>query len=156
MFGFEWIASPEAWIALLTLTALEIVLGIDNIVFISILANKLPEDQRDRGEDEKERQVHGDVGRTGARRRDGLQGLIHVEDRIQLGRLPQETGQHLGREERPPEHQQGHPEGGHRPVDVFRAAREMGPEEETEADERGHRILFVQAGPDQQDDGGAG
>jgi len=39
--------NPEIWVALLTLTALEIVLGIDNIVFISILANKLPEDQRD-------------------------------------------------------------------------------------------------------------
>jgi predicted tellurium resistance membrane protein TerC len=39
--------NPEIWIALLTLTALEIVLGIDNIVFISILANKLPEAQRD-------------------------------------------------------------------------------------------------------------
>ena len=39
----EWIAQPESWIALLTLTALEIVLGIDNIVFISILAGKLPE-----------------------------------------------------------------------------------------------------------------
>lgn len=38
----EWIAQPESWIALLTLTALEIVLGIDNIVFISILAGKLP------------------------------------------------------------------------------------------------------------------
>ncbi|WP_022836086.1 TerC family protein [Salisaeta longa] len=42
----EWIASPEAWIALGTLTILEIVLGIDNIVFISILSNKLPEDQQ--------------------------------------------------------------------------------------------------------------
>jgi predicted tellurium resistance membrane protein TerC len=38
----DWIASPEAWIALATLTVLEIVLGIDNIVFISILAGKLP------------------------------------------------------------------------------------------------------------------
>ena len=38
----EWIAQPESWIALLTLTALEIVLGIDNIIFISILAGKLP------------------------------------------------------------------------------------------------------------------
>jgi len=38
----EWLTSPEAWIALLTLTVLEIVLGIDNIVFISILAGKLP------------------------------------------------------------------------------------------------------------------
>jgi predicted tellurium resistance membrane protein TerC len=38
----DWITSPEAWIALLTLTVLEIVLGIDNIVFISILAGRLP------------------------------------------------------------------------------------------------------------------
>lgn len=45
----EWITSPETWIALLTLTALEIVLGIDNIIFISILANKLPENQQDKG-----------------------------------------------------------------------------------------------------------
>jgi len=44
---FEWIASPEAWIALGTLTALEIVLGIDNIIFISILVARLPESQRD-------------------------------------------------------------------------------------------------------------
>ena len=45
---FEWIADPQAWIALLTLTVLEIVLGIDNIIFISILAGKLPSDQRGR------------------------------------------------------------------------------------------------------------
>jgi predicted tellurium resistance membrane protein TerC len=38
----EWITDPQVWIALLTLTALEIVLGIDNIIFISILAGKLP------------------------------------------------------------------------------------------------------------------
>ncbi|MGE0393407.1 MAG: TerC family protein, partial [Vicinamibacterales bacterium] len=38
----EWMSSVEGWIALLTLTALEIVLGVDNIVFISILAGKLP------------------------------------------------------------------------------------------------------------------
>jgi len=44
----EWIASPEAWIALATLTALEIVLGIDNIVFISVLVARLPEAQRER------------------------------------------------------------------------------------------------------------
>jgi predicted tellurium resistance membrane protein TerC len=44
----EWIASPEAWIALATLTALEIVLGIDNIVFISVLVGRLPEAQRER------------------------------------------------------------------------------------------------------------
>ncbi|MGH7233805.1 MAG: TerC family protein [Nitrospiraceae bacterium] len=43
---FEWLASPEAWIALGTLTALEIVLGIDNIIFISILVGRLPVDQR--------------------------------------------------------------------------------------------------------------
>ena len=38
----DWLTSPEAWVALLTLTVLEIVLGIDNIIFISILAGKLP------------------------------------------------------------------------------------------------------------------
>jgi predicted tellurium resistance membrane protein TerC len=38
----EWLADPHAWIGLLTLTALEIVLGIDNVIFISILAAKLP------------------------------------------------------------------------------------------------------------------
>jgi predicted tellurium resistance membrane protein TerC len=43
---FEWLISPEAWIALGTLTALEIVLGIDNIIFISILVGRLPESQR--------------------------------------------------------------------------------------------------------------
>ena len=42
----EWLASPEAWIALGTLTALEIVLGIDNIIFISILVGRLPPNQR--------------------------------------------------------------------------------------------------------------
>lgn len=44
---FEWIYSPDAWAALATLTALEIVLGIDNIIFISILVGRLPEHQRD-------------------------------------------------------------------------------------------------------------
>jgi predicted tellurium resistance membrane protein TerC len=38
----EWIANPEIWISLITLTVLEIVLGIDNIIFISIMASKLP------------------------------------------------------------------------------------------------------------------
>jgi predicted tellurium resistance membrane protein TerC len=38
----NWISSPEAWIALLSLTALEIVLGVDNIIFISILVGRLP------------------------------------------------------------------------------------------------------------------
>ena len=44
----EWMSSADGWIALLTLTVLEIVLGIDNIVFISILAGKLPAAQRER------------------------------------------------------------------------------------------------------------
>ncbi len=47
-FDFSWINSPEAWIALLTLTVMEIVLGIDNIVFISILVDKLPVAERPR------------------------------------------------------------------------------------------------------------
>ena len=42
MGAMHWLTSPEAWVALLTLTVLEIVLGIDNIIFISILAGKLP------------------------------------------------------------------------------------------------------------------
>jgi len=44
----EWLTNPEAWIALLTLTALEIVLGIDNIIFISILVSRLPREKRDK------------------------------------------------------------------------------------------------------------
>lgn len=44
----EWIASPEAWVALATLTLLEIVLGVDNIIFISILVGRLPEAERQR------------------------------------------------------------------------------------------------------------
>ncbi|HHF3492643.1 TPA: TerC family protein [Haemophilus influenzae] len=46
---FEWIADPEAWISLVTLAALEIVLGIDNIIFINILVGRLPESQRQSG-----------------------------------------------------------------------------------------------------------
>jgi len=42
----EWLADPQIWIAFLTLTVLELVLGIDNIVFISILAGKLPPEQQ--------------------------------------------------------------------------------------------------------------
>jgi predicted tellurium resistance membrane protein TerC len=45
---FDWTSSPEGWIALLTLSVLEIVLGIDNIVFISILAGKLRPEERAR------------------------------------------------------------------------------------------------------------
>ncbi|MEM9653946.1 MAG: TerC family protein [Actinomycetota bacterium] len=44
----EWLSDPAAWSALFALLALEIVLGVDNVVFISILANKLPEDEQDR------------------------------------------------------------------------------------------------------------
>jgi predicted tellurium resistance membrane protein TerC len=47
-FNFAWIADPNAWIALLTLTVLEIVLGIDNIIFISILSGRLPPAQQPR------------------------------------------------------------------------------------------------------------
>ena len=45
---FDWMTGLEGWIALLTLTVLEIVLGIDNIVFISILAGKLRKEERER------------------------------------------------------------------------------------------------------------
>ena len=48
MFDFSWMSSADGWIALATLTVLEIVLGIDNIVFISILAGKLKPEQRAR------------------------------------------------------------------------------------------------------------
>ena len=44
----EWVTNPEIWISLVTLTLLEIVLGIDNLVFISILSGKLPPDQQKR------------------------------------------------------------------------------------------------------------
>lgn len=44
----QWLSDPNAWIALLTLTAMEVVLGIDNIVFISILVGRLPEERRER------------------------------------------------------------------------------------------------------------
>jgi predicted tellurium resistance membrane protein TerC len=44
----EWLSNPDAWIGLLTLTALEIVLGVDNVIFISILASKLPAEQQAR------------------------------------------------------------------------------------------------------------
>ncbi len=43
---FEWISDPQVWISLLTLTVLEVVLGIDNIIFISILSGKLPAHQQ--------------------------------------------------------------------------------------------------------------
>lgn len=46
LLRMEWLASPDSWIALATLIALEVVLGIDNIIFISILAGKLPAAQQ--------------------------------------------------------------------------------------------------------------
>jgi predicted tellurium resistance membrane protein TerC len=49
MFVFDWFSDPSAWAALLTLTLLEIVLGIDNIVFISILVDRLPPERRKSG-----------------------------------------------------------------------------------------------------------
>lgn len=42
----EWLSDPQIWISLLTLSALEIVLGVDNLVFLAILADRLPEEQR--------------------------------------------------------------------------------------------------------------
>ena len=44
---FEWMSDPAAWAGLATLIVLEIVLGIDNLVFIAVLADKLPPEQRD-------------------------------------------------------------------------------------------------------------
>jgi predicted tellurium resistance membrane protein TerC len=45
---FSWISQPESWIALLTLIVLELVLGVDNVIFISILAGKLPQNEQQR------------------------------------------------------------------------------------------------------------
>jgi len=45
----EWLSSPEVWMSLITLTALEIVLGVDNIIFIAILVGHLPQKQQARG-----------------------------------------------------------------------------------------------------------
>ena len=45
----DWLTDPNAWVALLTLTSLEIILGIDNIIFISVLVGRLPESERKRG-----------------------------------------------------------------------------------------------------------
>ena len=44
----DWITDPQTWIALVTLTVLEIVLGVDNVIFVSILSGKLPPGVRDR------------------------------------------------------------------------------------------------------------
>ena len=58
---FEWMVDPSAWVSLANLTLLEIVLGIDNIIFISILVSKLPPEQRQRG------RVFGLAGAMGTR-----------------------------------------------------------------------------------------
>ena len=47
--AFDWITNPQIWLSLVTLTALEIVLGVDNLVFLAILTNRLPEAQRPLG-----------------------------------------------------------------------------------------------------------
>ena len=44
----DWLTNPQTWIALVTLTSLEIVLGVDNVIFVSILAGKLPPAQQPR------------------------------------------------------------------------------------------------------------
>ena len=44
----EWLGDPQIWLSLLTLTALEVVLGIDNLVFIAVLVGKLPKEQQPR------------------------------------------------------------------------------------------------------------
>ena len=46
--SLAWVSDPSIWLGLLTLIVLEIVLGVDNLVFIAILADKLPPEQRDR------------------------------------------------------------------------------------------------------------
>lgn len=48
MLDFSFVSEPSAWIALVTLIAMELVLGIDNLIFISILTNKLPEESREK------------------------------------------------------------------------------------------------------------
>lgn len=47
-FEFDWVSDPASWIALITLIALELVLGVDNIIFISILSGKLPKEDQPR------------------------------------------------------------------------------------------------------------
>src|SRR5688572_13395368 len=44
----EWISDPTVWVGFLTLVFLEVVLGVDNLIFIAILSDKLPPEQRDR------------------------------------------------------------------------------------------------------------
>ena len=74
----ELFTQPGTWVALVTLTALELVLGIDNIIFISILADKLPPEQR-----QKVREEAAKAGKT----KDGRPVAIDVGK--VLGDLPQ-------------------------------------------------------------------
>ncbi|HEX5361043.1 MAG TPA: hypothetical protein VFW49_08160, partial [Fluviicoccus sp.] len=46
MEWLSWMSDPQAWVSLATLTMLEIVLGVDNIIFLTILVNKVPPEQR--------------------------------------------------------------------------------------------------------------
>ena len=90
------LSDPAAWAALITLIVMEVVLGIDNLIFISILSNKLPEHQRQRarrqfvGQDRNEDQIvdpqhhlhhdQGDKGRPGggvAQQRDDVHQSLH-------------------------------------------------------------------------------
>jgi len=48
-FAFDWLSNPQIWLSILTLTALEIVLGVDNLVFLAIITNRLPAHQRAAG-----------------------------------------------------------------------------------------------------------
>ena len=66
----ESLSSPEAWIALVTLTFLEIVLGVDNVIFISILAGKLPAAQQ------RSAAARPGAGDVHAHRPAGLAGVI--------------------------------------------------------------------------------
>jgi hypothetical protein len=50
LVNFSWMSQPSAWIGLITLIALEVVLGIDNIVFLTILSGKLPKEDQPRGQ----------------------------------------------------------------------------------------------------------
>ena len=47
--AFDWISNPQIWLSIVTLTALEVVLGVDNLVFLAILTNRLPDAQRPAG-----------------------------------------------------------------------------------------------------------
>ena len=77
---FDWITSPEMWIALTTLIALEIVLGIDNIIFIAILVGRLPQEQRQKARIERNaKQQRLSVSSSCPRLyRDSEHGVFHI------------------------------------------------------------------------------